>query len=224
MTHPLDARVGYNFRDDTLRTAALTHPSTQRNRTGAAAFERLEFLGDRVLSLIIATQSYTDYPDAPEGTLAKILTALVRRESLVHVAEALQLQQFLNVAEGSMGPNVLADAVEALIGAIYLDVGQDLAVVGAVILPIWEDFVQESATQMLQDPKSTLQEYTQRHGLGLPKYKLLAKSGPDHAPTIEIVVLLANGVQAVGRGGSRKVAEQAAAADLLQMLQNEAVK
>lgn len=216
------ARLGYQFAQPALLTQALTHRSAaDPKRAQLDSNERLEFLGDRVLALLIAEWLSERFPEEREGDLGKRLGVLVARDTLARVAEGLGLANVLRVpqSEGRAGlrerANVLADAMEALLGALYLDGG--LPVARALVRREWE-------AQMGADPrppmsaKSRLQEYTLGRGLGLPEYRLVSSTGPSHQP-IFVVAVSAAGREAEGVGESKRAAEQVAAEAWLAKLE-----
>jgi len=198
----------------------LTHASAIQGG-GDPSYERLEFLGDRVLGLVVADMLLAQFPDEPEGPLAQRLADLVRRETLAAVALELDLGASLRIAKSGQddderhNPAILADVCEALIGALYLDGG--LAAARQFIEPIWQPLLIE-ARKPPQDAKTALQEWAQGRGLPLPEYRETARSGLDHEPvfTIEVTVAGHGGESAEGR--SKRQAEQAAAARLLARL------
>lgn len=208
------ARLGHVFAQPELLTQALTHRSAaDPKRSQLDSNERLEFLGDRVLALLIAEWLAERFPNEREGDLGKRLGVLVARDTLTRVAESLGLAAMLRVpvSEGRAGlrerANVLADGVEALLGALYIDGG--LPAARALVRREWE-------AQMGADPKppmsakSRLQEHTLGRGQGLPEYRLVSSSGPSHQP-IFVVSVLAAGREAEGAGESKRAAEQLAA-------------
>jgi len=208
------ARLGLRFADPALLAQALTHRSAaDPRRAQLDSNERLEFLGDRVLALVIAEWLTERFPEEREGDLGKRLGMLVARDTLAGIAERLALASVLRVppAEGRTGlrerANVLADALEALLGAIYQDAGLEAA--RAFIRREWE-----AAMGADQRPpvsaKSRLQEWTLGRGLGLPAYRSVSTTGPDHRPLF-VVEVLADGRRAEGIGDSKRAAEQAAA-------------
>ena len=229
--------IGHDFARPELLTEALTHPSALpephrgRRRTRRAApprnYERLEFLGDRVLGLVVADLLWRRYPDEPEGHLTRRLTQLVRREALARVGDALGLDRHLHLsrAEAAAGaarnPGILADVCEAVIAAIYLDGGLDAAF--AFIERHWEPLLAEMEGPP-RDPKTALQEWAQARGLGLPCYELIATSGPDHALNFTVAVRLAGSEAANATGSSKRAAETGAAAVLLERLTNSDVE
>lgn len=210
----LEERLGYRFADPDLLRHALTHRSAADPRGGQLdSNERLEFVGDRVLALCIAEWLAERFPREREGDLGKRLGALVARDSCARVAEALGLGAALRVPEGEgragvrERANVLADAVEALLGALYIDGG--LAAARAVVRREWTGLMEADGKPPVS-AKSRLQELTLGRGLGLPEYRLESATGPAHAPLF-VVTVIAAGRAAQGMGESKRAAEQAAA-------------
>jgi ribonuclease-3 len=211
---PLEDRLGHRFARPDLLARALTH-SSEAERSGAAlsSNERLEFVGDRVLALAIAEWLAERFPTEREGDLAKRLAVLVAAETLAEVALRLGLGPEIRMprryrATGLRAPtNVLADAMEAVLGAIYLDAGLDPA--RALVRREWAALIDADA-QPPMSAKSRLQEWTQGRGLGLPDYRVLSAAGPSHAPVF-VVAVSAAGREAEGSGESKRAAEQAAA-------------
>ena len=228
--------IGHAFARPELLADALTHPSAlpprrqgRRRATRAAPprnYERLEFLGDRVLGLVIADWLWRRFADEPEGHLTRRLTSLVRREALARVAATIGLDRHLRLspAEAASGaahnPGILADVLEAVIAAIYLDGG--FAAAFAFIERWWEPLIAEMEAPP-RDPKTTLQEWAQARALPLPAYQLVATSGPDHAPHFTVAVRVAGQEEASATASSKRAAETGAAAALLERLA-EAVK
>lgn len=207
-------RIGHRFGQPALLAQALTHRSAaDPRRAQLDSNERLEFLGDRVLALIIAEWLAERFPKEREGDLGKRLGVLVARDTLARVAETLGLAAVLRVppSEGRAGlrerANVLADALEALLGAVYLDAGLEPA--RALIRREWEPLLGADLRPPVS-AKSRLQEWTLGRGLGLPEYRLVSATGPSHQP-IFVVAVTAAGREAEGMGESKRVAEQAAA-------------
>lgn len=215
------ASLDYQFKNSSLLRMALTHASV--GELGLDN-ERLEFLGDRVLGLIIADLLLSRFPEEKEGALAKRHAALVRREALARVAEEIGLGGELILAKseneggGRSNPTLLADACEALMGAIYRDGG--LAPAQAFVHRYWEKMVGESAKPPT-DAKTSLQEWAQARGLPLPSYKVLGSEGPPHEPVFTIEVSLPDISPAVAKGSSKRVAEQAAARQMLDIIGHE---
>jgi ribonuclease-3 len=213
----LQKRLGYTFTDKTLLTMALTHASA-----GGEDYQRLEFLGDRVLGLIVAERLYELYPKEPEGDLSKRHTALVRAETLARAAAGLDvgvaalLSEAEKAAGGAANENILSDIMEALIGAVYLDGG--LTAARTMLLPLLEEDLRTMAAPP-RDPKTALQEWAQARGHGLPEYTVTERTGPDHAPDFTITVTVRGQPSATGKGASKRAAEKAAAMLLLERLE-----
>ncbi len=216
----LEDRLGHRFKNQEWLERALTHSS----KTGVHSYERLEFLGDRVLGLVIAHKLFETFTDESEGGLAKRLSALVQGRTLVVVATEIRLGGFLKMSEaerlagGAENDNTLADAMEAVLGAIYLDGG--LEAVRATILSLWNDKI-HTLTDMNQDPKTELQEWVQARALPLPEYEILTKSGPDHAPIFVLEVRVQGHAPIQAEGSSRRVAERLAAQKMLSLIKGK---
>ena len=225
--------LGHDFATPALLAEALTHPSAltadrgrgRRDKITNHGYERLEFLGDRVLGLVIAELLWRRFPDEPEGLLTQRHTHLVRREALARVALSIGLGQHLvlsraeRAAGAAANPAILADACEAIIAAIYLDGGYDAA--GGFIRRHWQPLIGAMEAPP-RDPKTMLQEWAQARGLGLPRYELVATSGPDHAPQFTVAASIAGGTPATASGPAKRRAEAGAAAALLERLAAEA--
>lgn len=213
----LQSRLGYQFRDSSLLALALTHPSL----ANAPSNQRLEFLGDAILGAVVAHMLYTLYPDEPEGNLARRHAALVRGETLTQVARQIGLSNVLRVTEGEKqtgGQNNasnLEDALEAVIGAIYLDGGLQAA--EAVIKPLWDDLARNVSAPP-KDAKTALQEWAQGRGLPVPTYTLLEMKGAAHSPEFTMEVSVQGHEPVRAQAASKRVAEQRAAAELLGKL------
>jgi ribonuclease-3 len=206
----LEKQLNHTFKDKELLRHALTHSSTGEDQN----YERLEFLGDRVLGLVIAQALYERFPDEAEGDLAKRLAALVQGELLAEIASQIELGQFIILSEaeaqagGAQNENILSDVFEALIGALYIDGG--LKKCEALINGLWEGRFTEMKTPP-QHPKTRLQEWAQGKGLPLPSYKVIGQSGPDHAPVFEIQLTVKGYEPVSAEGYSRQEAEKQAA-------------
>ena len=217
-------RLGYEFTRPELLQQALTHSSL--SGTARADNQRLEFLGDRVLGLVIAEALLHHDLDAAEGHLAPRLNALVRKETCADVATdidlgvALMMGRSESQSGGRRKTALLGDAMEAVIAAVYLDAGYGEA--RDMILRLWGDRI-SSAQEMATDPKSDLQEWAQARGMPPPSYVVVARSGPDHAPVFVIEAQLKNGAMAQAEAPSKRAAQQAAAAALLEKLEGENV-
>jgi ribonuclease III len=213
------ALLGHRFQRPKLLAEALTHRSAAGAR-GVGSNERLEFIGDRVLGLVVAEWLLERFPDEQEGKLGPRLAALVSKPSLAQIAEGNGVASLLSVAPGEAKrgvrsqATVLADALEAMIGALYLDAG----------LPAARDFIRKVLCHVLEqqyvppkDPKTALQEWALKRALPLPAYEMVSMSGPSHEP--HFVVKVSVGDEAArGEAGSKRAAEQAAARTLLQRL------
>jgi len=212
----LEERLGYRFKTPVLLDRALTHGSLGG---GLDSYERLEFLGDRVVNLIVAHMLYERFPREPEGSLARRHTALVRGETLARVAQTLSLGPLIRLSKGEVdlggrdNPALQADVCEAVLGALYLDGGLDVA--AQVVRRHWTPLMDEDLSPP-KDPKTGLQEWAQGRGLPLPVYQTVAASGPDHAPTFTVAVRVQGQGEARAEGSSKRQAEHKAAAALLE--------
>jgi ribonuclease-3 len=234
-TTELAAVLGHAFTRPDLLETAITHPSaTGRNRTRRvrrgtkpagdvkqADNQRLEFLGDRVLGLIVAEMLFQSFPEEDEGALAKRLAALVRQDGLAQVAHGLGLGRFLVLSKGeeeSGGRDnqaTLADACEAIIGALYLDGGIDVA--RRFVERHWQPMMSADLAPP-QDAKTALQEWAQAAGLSLPRYRVIRSEGPPHDPVFEVEATVEGYPSRSGTGRSKRAAEQAAATQLLALV------
>jgi ribonuclease III len=221
----LEERIGYRFKDAALLDSALSHISSLKgSRNRAGSYQRLEFLGDHVLGLVISDMLFRAFPRADEGELSRRLADLVRKETCADMARAIDLGAAIRLgsseanAGGRKRPAILADVCEALIGAVYLDGGFPAA--EALVGRLWEQRLRTTA-QPLRDPKTVLQEWAQARGLPTPAYREVARSGPDHDPEFRVAVHLPKFAPAEGSGRSKRAAEQAAAA---AMMAREGVK
>jgi ribonuclease-3 len=218
----LAGRLGHVFADPALLVQALSHRSWCAEQESAASNERLEFLGDAVLSLVVAEYCYHRYPDFAEGRLAKVRSAVVNARALAEVARSLGVGDVLLLGKGeeSSGgrtkPSLLADTLEALIGAVYLDAGWGSA--RDLVVRLLGARIAAAATEPETfDHKSQLQEATVRRGEGVPVYAVEG-SGPDHGRRYRAEVFVGGQRRGRGEGTSKKDAEQAAAADALARL------
>ncbi|MBM3557232.1 MAG: ribonuclease III [Alphaproteobacteria bacterium] len=215
----LERALGHRFTRGELLVEALTHTSLERR--GRVSLERLEFLGDRVLGLIVAEELYRRHPKADADGLSPRLHQLVRRETLALVAEAIELGRYLRLSKAEAGqggrtkPAILADAMEAVIAALYLDGGLDAA--GRFVRQHWATLLATLA-EAPKDAKSRLQEWAQGRGRAVPAYLVVETSGPDHDPNFTIEVAVEGEAAARGQGKSKRLAEQAAAEALLARL------
>jgi ribonuclease III len=211
----LEERVGHRFGDHALLTQALTHISrlaSERRRVGS--YQRLEFLGDRVLGLAVSAMLYAEFPEAEEGEMSRRLAALVRRETCAEVAVDWGVGPFVRLGGGEANTGgrkkaaILSDVCEAIIGAVFVDAGFEAA--QAVIRAAWRTRMLEPS-RPLQDPKTALQEWAQSLGKPAPVYRQTARTGPDHAPQFTVSVAVDGYDEVPGQGSSKRFAEQAAA-------------
>ena len=222
-------RIGHAFNDPALLERALTHSSVGEGADKAAGKparhnERLEFLGDRVLGLLVAQRLHNDYPAADEGELSSRLHALVDKHACGRVGERLKVGDALRLSPGETKSGgrrkegVVADAVEALLAAVFLDGGLDAA--RAMFDRAWAEELTTTAPRALNNPKSTLQEWAQGQGRPLPAYRVVGQTGSDHAPTFTVEISIEGVEPLTAPGRSRQDAEKSAA---MAMLQREGV-
>jgi ribonuclease-3 len=218
-------RLGYAFTEPSLLTQALTHRSH-----GARHNERLEFVGDSVLNCVVAEVLYRRFPELPEGDLSRVRANLVNRDTLALIARTLQLGEHLRVGEGEKKggggerPSILADGLEAVFGAVFLDGGFDAA--RGVIERVYADTLARADPEVLgKDPKTRLQEWLQGRRLVVPEYLVGEVAGEAHAQTFTVQCRIAAlELETTGRGPSRRAAEQAAAAEALARLADDTVE
>jgi len=216
----LQAAVGYQFQDQTLLERALTHSSYANERKSPhGSNERLEFLGDSVLGFLAAEYFYSNYPGKPEGTLTKMRAAAVCEPALfayaqaIHLGEALLLGRGESAMGGANRPSMVADAFEALLAAMYLDGGMEpcRAFVGRFLR-------EDAARPLVEDCKTALQQIVQQNPVESVEYILVDETGPDHDKVFVVEVRLHSNVLGMGRGRSKKLAEQAAASEALKLM------
>jgi ribonuclease-3 len=221
----LQSRLGYTFQDAGLLQQALTH----RSHSGVHN-ERLEFLGDSILNCVVASILYERFASIDEGDLSRLRANLVKQQSLYEIAQKLELSQFLRLGEGELKsggfrrPSILADTLEALLGAIFLDAGFNAArdVIRAFYIPILDSV---DPRTLGKDAKTLLQEYLQSKKIALPTYNVVATHGAAHSQEFEIECLVPKlGIQVYGRGGSRRAGEQAAAKLALEAAEQALLK
>lgn len=218
----LERALGYRFTRPELLRVALTHASAgSRGARADASNERLEFLGDRVLGLVIADILYRRFPDEKEGALAKRFAALVRREALARLALEIDLARSLALSPGEEGsggrhnPALLGNALEAVIAAVFLDGGWEAA--RRIVESHFEPLIAEDSRPPV-DAKTALQEWAQGRGLERPDYRVVRREGPSHAPRFTVAVALAGRAPVEATGPSKRAAEQAAAQAMLGAL------
>jgi len=207
----LCAALGHSFSEPTLLVRALSHSSV----AGSKSYERLEFLGDRVLGLAVAQLLLDRFPFENEGEIGRRFAALVRADTLAQVGAELGLADYAKAGPGVVNEGIVADMVEAVIAALYLDGGMDVA--RAFVRRTWDPLV-ETRSRPPRDAKTALQEWSQSKGRGLPAYKDVERSGPDHAPVFTVEVRLADFAPQRAQGASKRAAEQEAAAMMLREL------
>lgn len=220
----LEKLLEYKFKDNNLLIEAISHPSMRgTSNFKGQDYERLEFLGDAVVNLVVTEKLYNEFPDFDEGELAKIRSYLISKEFMVKKAKELGIGEHIIMAfgeESSGGrnnPNNLENVLEAIMGAVYLDGGFENAEI--LIKKIWgkiDPSVGDNA-----NPKSTLQEMSQDMNLGLPSYDVLERTGEMHAPTYKVSVSVGDGHVSYGKGTNIKMAEKEAAKNMIKNLKND---
>lgn len=210
----LRKNLGYAFQNPDHLLQALTHTSMAKK-----SYERMEFLGDRILSFVVADMLYAAFPSEEEGALAKRHSALVNQSALVVIAEQINLRDYVQVSgsDKNVTDSVLADVVEALIAALYLDGGFDVA--AQFIRRFWAPVLHVAAPP--EDSKSRLQEWAQARGLALPVYTVIERTGPDHQPHFTVEVILDGFMPQRGQGPSKQIAEKQAAIALYHAINAE---
>ena len=210
----LQKKINFKFKDLDLLIQSLTHKSFDTKNNN----EKVEFLGDRVLGLVIAKKLLEIYPDEKEGILDKKFASLVNKKTCLQIAKKINLEKYIltfnpNNKKIKIEDKIISDSCEALIGAIYLD--KNLSVAEKVILDLWKNHIKESVITQI-DAKTTLQELTLKNFKKLPIYKLISHTGPRHKPLFKIGVKLPNTKYFFGSGKSKKDAEQNAAIECLK--------
>ena len=212
--HNLEKKIGISFKNKDLLIRSLTHKSFDKDNNN----EKIEFLGDRVLGLVIAKKLLEIYPHEKEGILDKKFASLVNKKTCLDIAKKINLQNYILTFNSKIKKNiiedkVLADSCEALIGSIYLDKG--ISVVEKIIIKLWNDHIKESVITQI-DAKTKLQELSLKKFKRLPIYKLISNTGPRHKPVFKVAVKLMNTKFYTAQGKSKKDAEQNAAILCLQ--------
>lgn len=214
--------IGYQFKDESLLQRAMTHPSLSKQI--GHNYERLEFLGDAVLSMMITERLLMGYPDEAEGVLAKKLAVLVSGTVIAEIARSINLGAYLLLSKGEINHGGreltanLENAMEALIGAIYMDGGLDA--VNPLIDRLWSPRI-AVMTQAPEDPKTALQETVQAKGLNLPTYQMVARTGPSHAPLFTMQVSVDSYPPITAEAKSKRAAEREAAKSMLLHIRNQ---
>ncbi len=206
------------FKDIFLLEEALTHKSWSAENEGTGPNEKLEFLGDSVLGLIVTEHIYTNYPELSEGELSLLRSVVVGRNSLKEVADEINLDKYLKLGNASVSPALLEDAVEAVIGAIYLDGGWSEA--KAFVIDVLGDRIEEFSKKNNEDSKSRLKMIFEKQSLPLPRYSINS-DGPDHEKIFFASIRVGDDIIGKGKGNSKKEAEQAAASEALKKYTNE---
>lgn len=217
MIENLEKILGYTYKHKQLLKQALTHSSVSSHVSDN--YERLEFLGDRVLGLAIASLLYKIFPDEPEGSLSQRHTGLVCKETVAMVARNLHLDEYMIVANEEIrdNENVLCDVCEAIIGSIFIDA--DCVEAIKFVNVHWRELIDKNVAPP-KDAKTTLQEIAHTKGLGVPVYKMEGREGSEHEPLFYISVALNGMTPEIGEGRNKKLAEQEAAAKMLKRLEN----
>lgn len=223
----IEAKLGYEFKDKELLKTALTHSSyaNENKKRNLECNERLEFLGDAVLGMVVANYLFRGQQKMPEGQMTRLRAELVCEQSLARVAEELQLGSYLLLGKGEeqgggrKRHSIIADAVEAVIAAVYLDGGYEKA--SGIIYKFIIEPMEKGIATLVTDYKTALQEFVQRKSGQVLAYNLVDQSGPDHDKVFTFSVSLNGEVVGTGSGKNKKEAEQAAAGDALRKLQNE---
>jgi len=210
------AILGHQPVDEKLFERALTHGSH-----GGETYERLEFLGDRVLGLVVATWLYERFPSEPEGKMSRRYNALVARETCAEVGRSIDIPRHIRLGKqaredhAAASDNVIGDVVEALLGALYLEAGLEAA--ERFVRKYWAPFLDEQRRAPMH-PKSTLQEFAAARNMGTPVYELVSRFGPHHAPRFRVKVMLGRHGESEAEGASKQEAETLAAAALLEKI------
>ena len=212
----LEKIINYNFKKSSFLERALTHKSLDNNVNN----EKLEFLGDRVLGLVISEKLLEKYPNEKEGIIDKKFANLVNKKTCSLIGKSINLKKFLFLGPSNKNlerstDKIISDCLEAIVGAIYLDGG--LKIAQKFILKFWETYLDKSIVTMV-DSKTQLQEYSLKKFKELPKYTFYKKSGPQHSPIFKTEVQIPNSKKILGSGSSKKKAQQNAAAKLLKIL------
>ena len=212
----LQKKIKIDFKNEKILLQAITHKSFDPNNN----YENLEFLGDRVLGLVVSKKLYEIYPNEKVGSLDKKLASLVNKNKCLEVGNKLNLKEFVITGNSKLGKNIvenkiISDCCEALIGAIYLDRGFEIS--KSFILKLWKNLINNAETTFV-DAKTRLQEYSLKNYKILPIYKLVSNTGPRHKPKFKVGVKLKDSIYIYAVGSSKKNAEQSAALELLKKI------
>lgn len=213
--------INYTFKNIALRDAALTHPSMAKTQ-GVVTYERLEFLGDNVISMLVSEELFARFPDASEGELSRLHSNLVRTNTLAEIAKSINLgdDMILDKGEEANGGREnlrnLEDALEAMVAAVYLDSGCDLPLVKSLFLNLWEDHI-KNPHFVLRDAKSSLQEWAQKSKYGIPVYQVIKEEGLAHQKVFTVQLRVADFAPVESQASSIKKAESEAAKQFIQI-------
>ena len=213
--------LGYQFKNNRLLEEALTHASARKS--SKVNNERLEFLGDRVLGLVIAEELLRKNPNSTEGEIATYYNSLVKKETCAFIAKEIGLENLLTLGKSVKRTNdrqkdkILGNAIEALIGAIFLDAGFDTS--KQLVLKVWRKRI-DIVRDIEAHAKTALQELLQSNGQEPPTYKQISRTGPDHDPNFCVEVVLGSGLNAIGNGSTKRMAETKAAEQILKKISN----
>ncbi len=212
----LQKTIKIDFKNEKILLKAITHKSFDPTNN----YENLEFLGDRVLGLVVSKKLYELYPNEKVGSLDKKLASLVNKNKCLEIGNSLNLKEFVITGNSKTSKNIIenkiiSDCCEALIGAIYLDKGFEIS--KGFILKLWKNLINDAETTFV-DAKTQLQEYSLKNYKILPMYKLISNTGPRHKPNFKVGVKLKNSAYVYGTGSSKKNAEQTAASELLKKI------
>ena len=215
----LQKKIKINFKNEKILLQAITHKSYDSNNN----YENLEFLGDRVLGLVVSNKLYELYPNEKVGSLDKKLASLVNKNKCLEIGNSLNLKEFIITGNSKTRNNIvenkiISDCCEALIGAIYLDKGFEVS--KSFILKHWKDLINDAEITFV-DAKTQLQEYSLKNYKILPIYKLISNTGPRHKPNFKVGVKLKNSTYVYAIGSSKKNAEQSAASELLKKIKQK---
>ena len=215
----LQKKIKINFKNEKILLQAITHKSYDPNHN----YENLEFLGDRVLGLVVSKKLYELYPNEKVGSLDKKLASLVNKNKCLEIGNSLNLKEFVITGNSKSSKNpvenkIISDCCESIIGAIYLDKGFEVS--KSFILKLWKNLISDAETTFV-DAKTQLQEYSLKNYKILPLYKLISNTGPRHKPNFKVGVKLKNSTYVYAIGSSKKNAEQSAASELLKKIKHK---
>ncbi len=221
MHEALEEKIGYTFKNKDLLLQALTHISYAKEK-GTSHYEILEFLGDALLNFIIVDLLVSSFPDRREGTLAPLKAYLISEEFFCELAQEINLADHILISRGRKNPSIIGDVFEALWAAVYIDSGRDANLVREIFQRLFGEKIIKAVKErrVKKDYKTILQEITQKLWKERPTYRVISVEGPDHAKTFTVEGSI-KGFTAIGRGRSKKEAEQEAAKKLVEILENQ---